>query len=282
MPAISCLCFPQGSRAIAVKNKSEKPNTSSPVHTNSMKHIARGISAALMVFALAGCGGGDDDASPSVATAPTGRLSALRATGNVVSAAPMSATAPVHVALVLKLNDEAGLSHFLQDARTPGSARFGAVLTSAQIAAQYAPTAEQVANVEAYLGSKGFTNIKVADNNMIVEADAPAGVISGVFQTSLVPVAMADGTNSHINTAPEIVPNAISGVVQGFSGSIPRLACIPISCPLPMPPPRLQMRRRRPPQSRWAITRRNFPVFIPSAAPRRRPTPRSASLPKAT
>ncbi|BHO53507.1 peptidase S53 [Burkholderia contaminans] len=183
-----------------------------------MKHIARGISAALMVFALAGCGGGDDDASPSVATAQTGRLSALRATGNVVSAAPMSATAPVHVALVLKLNDEAGLSHFLQDARTPGSARFGAVLTSAQIAAQYAPTAEQVANVEAYLGSKGFTNIKVADNNMIVEADAPAGVISGVFQTSLVPVAMADGTNSHINTAPEIVPNAISGVVQGVLG----------------------------------------------------------------
>lgn len=171
-----------------------------------------------MVLALAGCGGGDDDASTSVAAAQTGRLSALRATGNVVSAAPMSATAPVHVALVLKLNDEAGLSHFLQEARTPGSARFGAVLTSAQIAAQYAPTAEQVATVKTYLGSKGFTNIKVADNKMIVEADAPAGVISGVFQTSLVPVAMADGTSSHINTAPETVPDAISGVVQGVLG----------------------------------------------------------------
>jgi len=182
------------------------------------KHIARGMSAALMVLALAGCGGGDDDASPSVAAAQTGRLSALRATGNVVSAAPMSATAPVHVALVLKLNDAAGLSHFLQEARTPGSASFGAVLTPAQIAAQYAPTAEQVATVKAYLGSQGFTNIKAADNNMIVEADAPAGVISGVFQTSLVPVAMADGTSSHINTAPETVPNAISGVVQGVLG----------------------------------------------------------------
>lgn len=182
------------------------------------KHIARGMSAALMVLALAGCGGGDDDASPSVAAAQTGRLSALRATGNVVSAAPMSATAPVHVALVLKLNDAAGLSHFLQEARTPGSARFGAVLTPAQIAARYAPTVEQVASVKAYLGSKGFTNIKVADNNMIVEADGPAGVISGVFQTSLVPVAMADGTSSHINTTPETVPAAISGVVQGVLG----------------------------------------------------------------
>ncbi len=170
-----------------------------------------------MVLALAGCGGGDD-ASPAVATAQSGKLSALRAAGNVVSAAPMSTTAPVHVALVLKLNDEAGLNRFLQQARTPGSASFGAVLTSAQIAAQYAPTAGQVATVKAYLGSKGFTNIKVAGNNMIVEADASAGVISGVFQTTLVPVAMADGTSTHINTAPETVPGAISGVVQRVLG----------------------------------------------------------------
>ncbi|AFJ85150.1 protease pro-enzyme activation domain-containing protein [Burkholderia vietnamiensis] len=182
------------------------------------KHIARGISAALMVLALAGCGGGDDDASPSVTAVQTGRLSALRAAGNVVSAAPMSATAPVHVVLVLKLNDAAGLSHFLQEARTPGSASFGAVLTAAQIAARYAPTAQQVTSVKAYLGSSGFTNIKVADNNMIVEADAPAGVISGVFQTTLVPVAMADGTSTHINTVPETVPDAIGGVVQGVLG----------------------------------------------------------------
>ncbi|AZQ50323.1 peptidase S53 [Burkholderia cenocepacia] len=182
------------------------------------EHIARGMSAALMMLALAGCGGGDDDASPSGAAAQTGRLLALRATGNAVSAAPMSATVPVHVALVLKLNDAAGLSRFVREARTPGSAAFGSVLTSSQIAARYAPTAEQVATVKAYLGSNGFTNIKVADNNMIVEADAPAGVISGVFQTSLVPVAMADGTSSHINTAPETVPNAISGVVQGVLG----------------------------------------------------------------
>ncbi|WP_342612515.1 protease pro-enzyme activation domain-containing protein [Burkholderia ambifaria] len=169
-----------------------------------------------MVLALAGCGG--DDASPAVATAQSGKLSALRAAGNAVSAAPMSATAPVHVALVLKLNDEAGLNRFIEHARTPGSAGFGAVLTAAQIAAQYAPTTAQVATVKAYLASKGFTNIKVADNNMIVEADAPAGVISGVFQTTLVPVAMADGTNTHINTAPETVPDAISGVVRGVLG----------------------------------------------------------------
>ncbi|WP_232430423.1 protease pro-enzyme activation domain-containing protein [Burkholderia ubonensis] len=177
------------------------------------------MSAALIVFALAGCGG---DESPTAATvtaaAQVGKLSALRATGNVVSAAPMSATAPVHVALVLKLNDEAALHRFVQDARTPGSASFGTVLTSAQIAARFAPTAGQVATVKAYLQSKGFTNINVAGNNMIVEADAPAGVISGVFQTTLVPVAMADGSRAHINTAPETVPDALGGVVQAVLG----------------------------------------------------------------
>ena len=172
-----------------------------------------------MVFALAGCGG--DDSPTAAATnvaAQTGKVSALRATGNVVSAAPMSATAPIHVALVLKLNDEAALHRFVQDARTPGSASFGAVLTSAQIAARYTPSAGQVATVKAYLQSKGFTNINVAGNNMIVEADAPAGVVSGVFQTTLVPVAMADGTSAHINTAPETLPNALGGVVQSVLG----------------------------------------------------------------
>ncbi|MFP3476449.1 MULTISPECIES: protease pro-enzyme activation domain-containing protein [Burkholderia] len=177
------------------------------------------MSAALMVFALAGCGG--DDSPTAAATnvaAQTGKVSALRATGNVVSAAPMSATAPIHVALVLKLNDEGALHRFVQDARTPGSASFGAVLTSAQIAARYTPSAGQVATVKAYLQSKGFTNINVAGNNMIVEADAPAGVVSGVFQTTLVPVAMADGTSAHINTAPETLPDALGGVVQSVLG----------------------------------------------------------------
>jgi len=172
-----------------------------------------------MVFALAGCGG--DDSPTAAATnvaAQTGKVSALRATGNVVSAAPMSATAPIHVALVLKLNDEAALHRFVQDARTPGSASFGAVLTSAQIAARYTPSAGQVATVKAYLQSKGFTNINVAGNNMIVEADAPAGVVSGVFQTTLVPVAMADGTSAHINTAPETLPDALGTVVQSVLG----------------------------------------------------------------
>ncbi|WP_244138735.1 MULTISPECIES: protease pro-enzyme activation domain-containing protein [Burkholderia] len=177
------------------------------------------MSAALMVFALAGCGGDESPTASTVtATAQVGKLSALRATGNVVSAAPMSATAPVHVVLILKPNDEAALHRFVQDARTPGSASFGAVLTSAQIAARYAPTADQVALVKAYLGSKGFTNINVAGNNMIVEADAPAGVISGVFKTTLVPVAMADGSRAHINTAPETVPDALGGVVQAVLG----------------------------------------------------------------
>ncbi|MET3818895.1 subtilase family serine protease [Burkholderia ambifaria] len=110
------------------------------------------------------------------------------------------------------------MHRFVQDARTPGSASYGAVLTSAQIAARYTPSAGQVATVKAYLQSKGFTNINVAGNNMIVEADAPAGVISGVFQTTLVPVAMSDGTSAHINTAPETMPDAIGGVVQSVLG----------------------------------------------------------------
>ncbi|HDR9510713.1 peptidase S53 [Burkholderia cepacia] len=178
-------------------------------------HIARSMIAALAVFVLASCGGGD---STTAVTAQAYKLSALRAAGNVVGLAPLSATTPVHVALVLKLNNEVALDGFLQQARTRGSASFGAVLTSAQVAAQYAPTAGQVSAVKAYLRSNGFTNIKAAGNNMIVEADAPANVVSGVFRTTLVPVAMADGSRTHVNLNAETVPDAISGVVQSVLG----------------------------------------------------------------
>ncbi|MCU9954212.1 protease pro-enzyme activation domain-containing protein [Burkholderia sp. BKH01] len=179
------------------------------------EHIARSVIAALAVFALASCGGGD---SPTAVTEQAYKLSELRAAGNVVGLAPLSATTPVHVALVLKLNNEIALDRFLQQARTRGSGNFGAALTSAQVAAQYAPTAEQVSTVKAYLRSNGFTNIKVAGNNMIVEADASANVVSGVFRTTLVPVAMADGSRTHVNLTAETVPDAIGGVVQSVLG----------------------------------------------------------------
>ncbi|HGL6720659.1 S53 family peptidase [Burkholderia contaminans] len=168
-----------------------------------------------MVLALAGCGG---SGSPTLSTAQAYKISALQAAGNVVGSAPLAATASVHVALVLKLNNEAALDSFLRQAKTPGSTNFGAVLTSAQIAEQYAPTAAQVAAVRAYLQSNGFSNIKVAGNNMIVEADAPANVASSTFQTTLVPVMMTDGSQTHINTTGETVPDSISGVVQAVLG----------------------------------------------------------------
>lgn len=179
------------------------------------EHIARSVIAALAVFVLASCGGGD---STTAAIAQAYKLSELRAAGNVVGLAPLSATTPVHVALVLKLNNEVALDGFLQQARTRGSVNFGAMLTSAQVAAQYAPTAGQVSTVKAYLRSNGFTNIKAAGNNMIVEADAPANVVSGVFRTTLVPVAMADGSRTHVNLTAATMPDAISGVVQSVLG----------------------------------------------------------------
>ncbi|MGC3030517.1 protease pro-enzyme activation domain-containing protein [Burkholderia sp. DN3021] len=179
------------------------------------KHIAGSFIVALAALALGGCGDGDNS---TAGTAQAYKLSGLRASGNVVSSMPLSAAAPIHVALVLRLNNEAELDGFLQRARTPGNASFGAVLSSAQVAARYAPTTGQVSAVKAYLQSNGFTNIKAAGNNMLVEADAPADVVSGVFRTTLVSVAMADGSQTHINTTAETMPDAISGIVRSVLG----------------------------------------------------------------
>lgn len=86
-------------------------------------HIARSLIGVLAALALGGCGDGDNSAA---ATAQAYKLSTLRASGNIVSSAPLSATASIHVALVLKLNNEAELDDFCgeQGRRvTPASGR---------------------------------------------------------------------------------------------------------------------------------------------------------------
>lgn len=164
----------------------------------------------LSALALTGCSGVDNP--------QTAKISALEADGDIVSSEPADPAASIHITLALKLNNEADLDEFIHQSQTSGSESFGSTLTSAQFVERYAPTADQVSTVTNYLKKNGFTNILVTGNNMLVEADAPAGTVSKVFQTQLARVATKDRRVAHINTARETVPGAISGIVKAVSG----------------------------------------------------------------
>lgn len=191
------------------------------------KNLVGLVSSALAVMALSGCGGDDNDltgigANASTATATSSgeqsnKIAALKSRGDRVGSTPIDDGTSVHVALMMQLNNRAELESIVAQNHESGASAKAAALSHEQIT-RYTPSAQQVATVTDYLKKKGFTNIKVADNNMIVEADGPAKMVSRVFKTSLVGVTKANGRSAHINTSRETVPAALNGLVYSAMG----------------------------------------------------------------
>jgi len=94
---------------------------------------------------------------------------------------PVSASSPVEVTVWLKLHDEQGLDNTLE-AQQSGKAAY---LTNAQIQAQHAPSAGDVAKVSAFLKGQGLKVTGVGQGNLFVKASGTAGRVERAFQVEL-------------------------------------------------------------------------------------------------
>lgn len=166
----------------------------------------------LLVLAIAGVIG---CAGVATAAVPAGgRFATLtRATtlhrGDVVqSATPL--TKSIHVSVVLKLRDEAGMKAFLKQ---PAHG----VMGQAQLQS-HLPTQAQAQAVANYLKGAGFGNIKISANRMIVNATGSAATVRSAFNTSLVNVRTHDGRNAFANSAAIQIPASLQGTVQAVLG----------------------------------------------------------------
>jgi pseudomonalisin len=124
----------------------------------------------------------------------------------------------VHVVLSLHLNDSAGLDSFISELNTHGSVNVRKHLTPAEVATRFGPTRGRVNMVTGFLEAQGFTNVKVARNNLLVEADAPASVVASAFKTKLAQFRLEDGTAAYANTVAATLPANLEGVVQEVLG----------------------------------------------------------------
>ncbi|AOI95711.1 MULTISPECIES: S53 family peptidase [Burkholderia] len=150
--------------------------------------------------------------SSSTAGAPAASTAAAAA-----AATEMAPGESVDIVLGLNLRSEAQLDQYLHDLHTPGSPHYKQFLTSAQFAAQYAPTDQQVASVVAHLRQAGFVNIVVAPNRLLVSASGTAATVKSAFRTTLKRFTR-NGRNVYANTDAAQVPNAISGIVGAVLG----------------------------------------------------------------
>lgn len=129
----------------------------------------------------------------------------------------LPAATPLHIVVGLKLNNREDLDSFLARQMTPGNPLFGARLTSEQFVSRYSPTNAQVRAVTDYLNAYGFTNIKVAANRLIVEADTTAASVSSAFNTQLSQFRLNDRT-VFANTRDVHVPAPLSNIVLSVLG----------------------------------------------------------------
>lgn len=136
--------------------------------------------------------------------------------GDVVqSVTPL--TRSIHITVVLKLRNDTQLKAALATARSHGQAPHR-IMSRAQLAATYLPTAAQAQAVATYLRKAGFTHVRVHRGNMLVSGDASAANVQSAFQTTLVNVRTHDGRSAFANSSPVKIPAALQGTVQAVLG----------------------------------------------------------------
>jgi pseudomonalisin/xanthomonalisin len=159
--------------------------------------------------ALAGAGSGHAASPAWTAT----RTLAVDASG--LKAGPeASASTPIHVAVSLRLRNEAALDALVADLL---AGRSQARLSSQEVIDRFAPTAAQAEAVAAYLRAAGFANVAIAGNRMLVTGDGTAAAAQGAFNTTLRHFEV-EGHDALGNEQAAQVPAELAGIVNAVHG----------------------------------------------------------------
>src|ERR1700722_19068956 len=136
---------------------------------------------------------------------------------NLTLTGPLPASTTMHIAVGLQEQNASQVQPTLKRMITPGDSLFGTSLTVDQFAAQFGATSTQVQAVTTYLTNSGFTNVTVAPNNLIIEADGTAAEVEAAFNTSLSQYSLK-GATVFANTTAAQVPSSLSGIVVAVLG----------------------------------------------------------------
>jgi pseudomonalisin len=142
---------------------------------------------------------------------PVQNVSGLTLTG------ALPPTTAMHIVVGLQEQNADQVQPMLKRMLTPGDPLYGTSFTVEQFVQQFGPTASQVQAVENYLAGNGFTNLIVADNQLLIEADGTAANVEAAFNTSLAQYSL-NGINVFANTGNAQVPATLGGTVLAVLG----------------------------------------------------------------
>jgi subtilase family serine protease len=123
----------------------------------------------------------------------------------------LASTQQMHIAVSLKLRNEAQLDAFLANPNHP-------ILSTEQFMAMYSPTAAQAQSVAEHLIRSGFHNVSISPNHQLVTADGTPREAAKAFQVKMVQIKTQDGRDAYANSTDAKIPAELGGVVQGVIG----------------------------------------------------------------
>ncbi len=178
------------------------------------------------VLTLAACGGGNPaDAPMASPTASSVQLPVSASMKKGGTDAPtqnpetvMDPQEQIHIVFSAKLSDKQGLDDYIAQMYDPTSSNFHKTLTPEYIHDRFGPTNGQINKLTAFMQAKGFKNVKVSDNRLVVEADVASSVAESLFATTLKKFILADGTTGHVNQAKPSMPSEIADLVTAVHG----------------------------------------------------------------
>jgi hypothetical protein len=133
-----------------------------------------------------------------------------------LGAAPSGQQLDLDVALAGQ--NPSGLAQAVAAVSTPGSPEYHNYLSASQYAAEYGPSASEVAQVSSALRSEGLTVGTPAAGSILLPVRGTADVVSAAFATPLEQVQAPDGPRALVNTSAPAVPSSVSGLVTGVVG----------------------------------------------------------------
>lgn len=131
---------------------------------------------------------------------------------------PFGTTHTMTIRVGLALRNRSQLTSLLQSRSS---------ITPAQFLATYAPAQTDVQAVTSYLQSKGFKNVTVEPNNLLITATGSVGQVESAFDTQLHQFTIT-GETVYANTAPAYVPASLAGKVVAVLGLTSRKGFEPI------------------------------------------------------
>lgn len=155
--------------------------------------------------------------SPVSSERLTGHTASKVLDGTAIRVSHYNSEQKLRLALGIQPPDVAGEEKFIKELTTKGSPNFHKFLSADEWNARFGPSVEDEQKVVDWAQSVGLTVTKRYSNRLLVDVEAPAGVIEQVFGVTINNYKVGEEVD-FANDSDPLMPASLSGILQTVAG----------------------------------------------------------------